>query len=371
MLLIARIFFIALTLTSLLWGTAAFEEERPVYVPPSAQMPEEEGREALLYLSLENLPEKVYVGEIFPVTVKITSLNKHLPYIVTTEGGRHIRVIDGPRRVAPRAINRLTFYLQATDTPATLPRFVVRYEDGSDKAVSAPASLTAVRLNPPNHFCGVLARTMRLRNYQASTYDKGRNILVLEIDASFANLRDFHLSGALKEGIDSLKGTLGERQMVYYAILPENIEQVRFSYFNLTKNRYETFRIPVLVKRSSVSTQTNLDPQASEFTRFKIAVTLFFILLWLLLWWRTRRWRYPFYVTLATAYLLTYLIPLKKVCLKRNAVVYLLPTPQSTPFLRLETQTEAKEMAVRGDYVKIQLPNNRIGWVKHEDLCQN
>jgi len=368
LLLTVRLLVLTFALFSVLWGRGnlAWEESGDYNRPPLAQT-----QEALLYITPENYPQKLYIGQIFAVTLKITSLNRHLPYSVTIKGGKNVYALSRVKYLSPKSRARVTFYFKATGTPVVVPRFIVQYENGTGRAGTTPRSIPAVRLNPPRHYSGVLATSLQLLNYQASTYDQNRNILVLDMNASFANLRDFHLPGALKEGIDTFKGGPLASKMVYYAVLPESTEQVRFSYFNLTKNRYETFRIPVLVKRSSVSTQTNLDPQASEFTRFKIAVTLFFIALWLLLWFKTRRWRYPFYVTLATAYLLTYLIPLKKVCLKRNTVVYLLPTPQSTAFMRMDKETEAKEMAIRGDYVKIQLPNNRIGWIKHEDLCQN
>ncbi len=325
----------------------------------------------MIYLTIEDLPKKIYVGQVFPVTVKITSLKRHVPYTVVLKGGRNVTAINAKEflHTRPQAIRRMTFWFKAEGGRITLPSFVVRYEDDSKSYRIEGVALTAVRLNPPADFCGILARDMELVNYQASVYDDNSSILALKLHITYGNANDFRLPRAMKQGIDSLEGDINDTTLLYYGVYPADVEHVDFSYFNLSKNRYEKFQVPVLVKRDTVSTQTNLDPQASEFTRFKIAATLFFILLWFILWYRSGKWIYPVLILLAGAYLVTYLIPLKTVCIEKGTTVYLLPTPQSTPFMRLEEQTEAKEMDRRSGYIKIELPNNRIGWIKHENLC--
>ena len=382
-----RLLLLCALLLPAAWGYTTIDEEPPVYAPPSpasqeaAPLPdegetEEEApsrapEERLIYLSVEEVPEKVYVGQVFPVRIKVTSLRKHVPYLVEAEGGRNVQPLDlnGSLYVRPKPINHLTFWFKATGTPVRLPSFVVHYEDDERLYRTPGATVKAVRLNPPKDFCGVLAKRMELINYQASAYEGENNILALQLLVSYGNVDDFRLPGALKQGVDSIRGDLNATTLLYYGVYPPKVEELSFRYFNVDKNRYERFRIPVIVKRGSVSTQTNLDPQASEFTKFKIAATATLMVVWLLLWIRRRGWLYPLLILLAGAYLLTYLIPLKSVCVREGATVYLLPTPQSTPFLRLLNDTEAKEMDQVSDYIKIQLPNNRIGWVKHEDLC--
>lgn len=185
------------------------------------------------------------------------------------------------------------------------------------------------------------------------------------------NVEDFHIPGAMKGEIDRIEGDFNDTTLDYSAIFPIYVDQVKFSYFNVETNRYEKFRIPILVKRSRVSTQTDLDPRASEFTKFKIGLTVALIILFALLWYRRRGWIYPLLILLAGAYLVTYLMPLKSVCIKKGATLYLLPTPQSTPFMYTQEKIEAKEMNRVNRYLKVQLPNHRIGWVKDEDICQN
>jgi hypothetical protein len=330
------------------------------------QAPEERA----FYLSYVKLPKKLYVGQLFSVTVRVTSLYKRRPYAVRLEGGRAVRPVRVPDTTLRGSHRELVLLYEATDTGVRLPDLSVYYTDAPDTMQKlAGHPIETVRLNPPSNFCGILAKQMQIDNYQASAYDENRNILALKIFVEFGNAWAMHLPGALKEGIDSTEGDINATTLLFYAVLPKEKERVTLSYFNLETNRYERFEIPVTVKRSGVSTQTNLDPQASEFTRFKIAVTILFIMVWALLWYRYRGLLYPLLIFLALLYLLTYLIPLKTVCLREGTTIYLLPTPQSTPFVKLPQRTEAKEMDRTGGYVKIQLPNHAIGWIHAEDLC--
>ena len=368
-----------LLLLSLNWGYlfafTTIENEPSVFDKPPLTQEEtdheasENISERLIYLTIEKVPKKIYVGEIFPVTIKITSLDKRRPYMVELENGKNVTVIKEYDDIPARAINHLTYYFKAMGRSIQLPAFIVRYEDDEREYRTESVSLNAVQLNPPREFSGLLAKKMELINYQASSYDDGNNILALQILVTYGNFGDFRLPDATIQGIDSYEGDLNATTLLYYGVYPVGVEQVEFSYFNLTKNRYEKFQIPIIVKRSSVSTQTTLDPQASEFTKFKIAATGALILIWLILWIRHRGWVYPILIGLATAYLVTYLIPLKSVCIKQDSTLYLLPTEQSTPFMRLYEETTAKEMNRNANYTKVQLPNNRIGWVKNEDLC--
>ncbi len=328
--------------------------------------------EQLIYISLENVPKKVYVGEIFPVTVKVTSLERGRAFEVRTDNGKNIAPVKEPESIEPKAISRLVYYFKATGSDVRLPEFIVYYSDEPEREYRSDSmTIKAVRLNPPGDFCNVLAKNMELINYQASTYTSDTNILALQLKVEFGNFDDFHLKNSSNQGIDSYSGDLNDTTLFYYAIFPAGMEQLTFSYFNLKKNRYEKFQIPIIVKRSSVSTQSNLDPQASEFTKFKIMATGFLIFVWVVLWIMKRKWIYPILITLAAGYLTTYLIPLKSVCIKPESRLYLLPTPQSTSFTILYERTVAKQMNRNENYTKIQLPNSTIGWVKNEDLCSN
>jgi hypothetical protein len=65
------------------------------------------------------------------------------------------------------------------------------------------------------------------------------------------------------------------------------------------------------------------------------------------------------------------MIPIKKVCVKRGAKIYILPTKQSTVF-KINPQSKVYEELNRvGEYIKVKLSKEKIGWVRDEDLCKN
>ncbi|SFP25858.1 hypothetical protein SAMN05216234_11242 [Hydrogenimonas thermophila] len=342
------------------------QNNEEINVSTSIKEPDEQ----LIYLNIENMPEKIYVGQVFTLTLKVTSLEKNQPYTIDLENEYNLTIMQEPNEIAPKAINYLTYVFKATSSQAKLPDFVVYYDNMPEKEYRLNGSyLKTVSLNPPKDFSGVLAKNMQLVNYQASTYTEDTNLLALQLNISYGNYDDFHLPNSNNQGIDTYSGDLNSTTLLYFAVYPLNVEKVEFTYFNLSKNRYEKFNIPIIVKRSSVSTQSNLDPQASEFTKFKIIATIVLITVWLILWLMHRGWMYPILIILAVAYLLTYLIPLKTICIKPGSTLYLLPTKQSTPVMNIYEEVEAKEMNRYGDYVKIQLQNNTIGWIKNESIC--
>jgi len=326
--------------------------------------------EQLIYLNIEKMPEKIYIGQVFALTLKVTSLEKNQPYLIYLENEYNLTIMQEPSEIAPKAINHLTYIFKATSNQAKLPDFVVYYNNAPQKEYRLDGGyLKTVSLNPPKDFCGVLAKNMQLINYQASTYTEDTNILALQLNISYGNYDDFHLPNSNNQGIDTYSGDLNSTTLLYFAVYPLDVEKVEFTYFNLSKNRYEKFNIPIIVKRSSVSTQSNLDPQASEFTKFKIIATIVLIAIWLLLWLMNRGWFYPILIIIATSYLITYLIPLKTICIKPGSTLYLLPAKQSTPVINIYEEVEAKEMNRYGDYIKVQLQNNTIGWIKNESIC--
>lgn len=327
--------------------------------------------EKLLYVTFQHIPEKIYLGEIFPVSLKITALHRHDPILIELKGGKGVKLIKSVKYLAPGSIHRITLYFQATDTNVQLPTFRFRYRKSRDYYDFKPPEIKVVALNPPADFSKLLAKNLTILNYQASAYDEKKNLLSLHLKIERGNAKEFHIPGALRDQIDKIEGDYNDTIIDYLALFPNFTDQVQFSYFNLDTNRYEKFRIPVMVRRNRLSTQTDLDPRAGEFTKFKIGVTIGFILLCTLLWYRRHKWLYVILILLAIAYLVTYLIPLKNVCIKKGAILYLLPTAQSTPFMYTQNRIDAKEMDRKEKYIKIELPNHRIGWVKNEDLCQN
>ena len=64
-------------------------------------------------------------------------------------------------------------------------------------------------------------------------------------------------------------------------------------------------------------------------------------------------------------------MPNKTVKLKENAVIYILPTKNSTIFQKVTKEIVVEDMKRKNGFVKIMFgsgENNFIGWVKEEDV---
>jgi len=142
---VARLLFLLLIGWGQICAFTTIDEEPSVFVTPKALEepaadlnaaegvgePEDEmPAERLIYLTIEEVPKKIYVGQIFPVTIKITSLEKRRPYLVELQNGHNVTVVKTHENIPPRAINRLTYYFKAEGPSIQLPAFIVRCEDG-------------------------------------------------------------------------------------------------------------------------------------------------------------------------------------------------------------------------------------------------
>ena len=61
--------------------------------------------------------------------------------------------------------------------------------------------------------------------------------------------------------------------------------------------------------------------------------------------------------------------PTQEVCIKPNSNIYLLPVKNGTIFETTYGVTYLMEEGKIKNYTKVKLHNNKIGWVKHENLC--
>ena len=71
------------------------------------------------------------------------------------------------------------------------------------------------------------------------------------------------------------------------------------------------------------------------------------------------------------AYIIYLLVPSHKICIKQGSQIHLLPVYNGTIF---ETTTSQYSLMQEGnveEFVKVKLHNEKIGWVKNEDICSH
>lgn len=329
---------------------------------------------ATILLEHTKLPLHLYVGEIFPLTIKLTPTDiasGNIEYTLQNEEG--IRIFSQtPHRSVKKDGVYDTFYFLVQSTTLRFPDITATATStGEVSSTLAGTSLNASTLNPPSTYANVLADSFKLVDYKTTAYNQESNIVVFTIKATRSNIATFSLQNALKQGFESKRPNVGESQMTYYAIIPNTEQTLDFTIFNLRKNRYESISIPIVVDDDTVSTQSDLSPTDSRHTELKVgAAAILGVLLISLYYWR--RWRgYLIASVLPLFYVVYALLPNSNVCVKKDSPIYLLPIKNGTTFdLTVQEENLEAEKSV-GEFTKIRLDDKKVGWVHERDLCSN
>jgi hypothetical protein len=328
-----------------------------------------------LTLEFSNLPTRPYVGEIIALSVKLTPIDiasGNIEYTLQNEEG--IRIFsDTPRRSVKGDGVYDTFYFLVQSSSIRFPDVTATLTaNGSSSETLTGSSLSATTLSPPTGFANVLADKFQVINYKTTPYNNQSNVVIFTVKASRCNISDFSIPNAIKQGFESKLSNVGESQMTYYVIIPNGEQSLNFSYFNLSKQRYEALSIPIIVDDDTVSTgQSDLSPTDSRHTELKVGASVVVVLvLFGLFYWRRQKW-YLYIAALPMFYIIFALLPNQNMCVKKDAPIYLLPIKNGTIFeMTLQKEHLEAEKEV-GDFIKVHLSNDKVGWVNKRDICSN
>lgn len=331
----------------------------------------------VLYLNYEEPPKRLFKGEIFPLTLKVLSTQpdfQKIDYHFSNTWGL-TQINDEPMRTKNGPYYYDTFYFKVKGNSVKAPDVTASLllRDGSN---SSPSKIQGEKirtsvLNPMQNFSHVLADNLEIKEYKTKVYNPQYNIVIFSAQASRANLEDFNLTIAKKQGFESLNSNIDTSSMTYFAIIPKKIESLEFTYFNLKQNKFVPLLIPIIVADDSVSTQTDLTPIDHTHTQLKIAVALGFSIIGLIILIIRRKWAYLVMVIVPLIYVAYAAIPVQYACIKAGSNIYLLPMENGTIF---ETTPSQYSLEVQGDidnYVKVKLHNDKIGWVRNDDICSH
>ncbi|HFU77320.1 MAG TPA: hypothetical protein ENK98_04855 [Epsilonproteobacteria bacterium] len=312
------------------------------------------------------MPKKVYVNQLFPVTVVGTGNSPTLTFDTSSPTQP---LFMKPLEVKNGDETFYTFYFKAGKVDVRIPRLFIS-SNGGEVSLDEHR-ITLATLKPAKHFSGVLAADLKLKGQQVSNYDEKSHIVTLTTEAYEANIEDMALKNITEFGVEHIKRDNAKVTAEFYAVLPRTQKELEFCYFNTIKKRYISFQIPVKVADSSVTTQSDLNPKVDAFERLKrytlIAFSIFFLLMFV---WR-RDFFYLILGVISIITLLTFYIPHKKICVKQGAPLYILPTETSTIHTRVETKLDTMLLGERGEFKKIEYKKGIIGWIKNEDICNN
>jgi uncharacterized membrane protein len=361
------LFLVGFFLLSTLFANETFDDTTEV--SQSVHMPK------VLYLSHTKTPSRILKGEIFAYTIKTLPTLQYFKDITYEQiNGNGLNLLHSkPYRKKNDAYFYDTFYFLVTEHEAKIPDFVatIHTDDASvyPSATLKGEKLNIVTLNPRKDFANIIADTFELVEYKTTSYDDKHNIIVFVAKATNCAISALELNGVYKQGVESISKSYFESKITYFVIVPKELENLNFSYFNLKTNNYALLNIPIIVDDDSVATQTDLKPKdfSKDMAKVSIALVIALIAAMLALW--RKKYIYLIFLVVPLSYAAIIVAPAKDVCIKSGSAIYLLPMKNGTIFEITDTQIELQKEGNVDEFTKVKLRNEKIGWVKNEDIC--
>jgi len=327
----------------------------------------------VIYLSYEDVPQRVVKGEIFPITLKSLSTVRDfedIHYDFFNLSGLKVLTQD-PQRVTKGKYFYDTFYLLSTQSWAKLPdvnaTLIASKEYNS--TIIEGKKLNIITLNPKKNFSNIIANNFALQEFKTTSYDQQHNIIVFVASAINSDIGAIHFNNVYKQGIESLEESYLNSKVTYFLVIDKRIENFSFSYFNLLKNRFVTLTIPIVVDDDSVTTQSDLKPKDQSKERLKMAIAAAVALFGLLIILWRKKYIYLIFIIIPLIYIASLAMSEKEICIKEGTQIRLLPVENGTIFETTQTKQRLLQEGSVKNFVKVQLKNERIGWVKNEDIC--
>ncbi len=326
-----------------------------------------------MFLSYEEVPKKVYIGEVFPIKVKAIIANDDFEELYSQLLYSNNTDVMNPNSKWQWFSDNIfynTYYLKVNEQNATLPSITLNITKNSsiiDSETLVATQPDIIQLNGTKNFSKVIAHSLHVIKAKTSQFDDKNLIVVLEIEAEQSNLVDFKLPWVNKDGIDSSEKDMSYSKIFYYAIIPNHEQKFEFTYFNIITNKFVKISIPIVINDDKVSTQIDLNPQESSIQIYKDSMFGVVALVFLILFIRRRKVVYIIFIVLVIALFIYDKNPLNSIKIEKNTNVKILPTKNSTIFHTTTRTLYAQVLGSREDFKKVLLPNGKIGWIKDKN----
>ncbi len=351
------------------------DENQSAYLDENSTQEKEQKQN--IFLSYIDTPGKIFVGQQFSVKVKSIVATQNFDEIknrVIPKSNIEVLNIDENWTKKNDSIYEKTFYLRAKENNATFPQiFFELYKDGNLTSTQEFPNLPLriINLHTDRYFCNVIANWLDILKVKTTKFDESSLMVVLEVVAKNANLKDFKLSYITRGGIDSFVDNFPISRIYYYAIVPNHTDKITFKYFNIKQNRFIKKTVDLVLSDEEISTQSDLNPQDSSFNLYKNITYGVLAVLLLLIYFKRRRVVYLLFFIVLIALFVSGINPLRNIKIAQNSKVYILPIKNSTIFYVTPEIIRAQKLNSRKNYIKVILPNGQIGWVKDKDVINN
>lgn len=265
-----------------------------------------------------------------------------------------------------------TFYFKIQAQSFTIPKIRVSAEVNgyTDSDESEGRSGKAIVLDRNALFSKVIAKELRITDYKITSYDNENNLAVFRIEAENSNLEDFSLPYYKKQGVESSSFSPQLSSMIYYVILPKSEESIEFDYFASSDYQYRRLSLPNIAVDEKVSTQSDIKPK-NNLRIFELSLLGMGILLFAGLYLYRRHILFLLIAFALLDYGIYSLSAKDEGYLKPEAEVRILPTYNSTVILRPESRLKIEILSEHNGYFKIISEDEKIGWVRKEEVEKN
>lgn len=331
-----------------------------------------------VYLEMLNPPLNIlYVHQIIPLELKLLVLTDYST--IKTEFIFENNVQEASVEIlnpnenwslnAEDSSLRNTYYLKIKQPNYTIPQVKVSVNTSEGEAGESTQSISgrAIKLDRKGSFSQVLAEDLRILDTKITNYDTRNNLAVFQFQSTMGNLFDFHLASYTQQGIESKSGDYKQSVAFYYAIVPKDLNTIRFDYFNVKTSKYTELQVENIAIEDRVSTQSDIKPK-NNYQFFKIASMVFFAIIFFGLYLYKRKLIFVLLGVIALGMLLYFLMLKTSATLKANVSLRIQPTFNSTIILTTQEPMRVEILAQRSNYYKVLLEDDRIGWVKRDDL---
>jgi len=318
------------------------------------------------------VPKEVFSTQVFPVTIiSDISDSNNLPTFKFDQEST-VRPINAKPLIDTNGGNTFyTFYFKAKKRDLRTPELLITDKEHTVMLESKYIPVQTLDTTGHEEFCGLIATGCKIVTSQVSEFDAENNLVSLTIKATEANPEDIYTTGSIESGIEKITKTDADSIIEYYFVIPSSQENITVSYYNTLQQRFILKTILTDYKDQPVAAQENLNPKDSSFDKLKKYGLSFLSLFFLLMFWKRKDIFFLVLLAICVIILLTMYTPHEKICVQEGAPLYILPTKTSTTGGQINREFTTNILNKRGNYYKIEYEHNIIGWIKHEDTCQN
>jgi len=331
-----------------------------------------------LYLEYSSHPQRVFTGQKFDLKLKALILKDVHNYdkIVTTfTSEENIELLTKDVVWVKNESNEYitTISYKIFDKDFILPKITLALSKDEEIidfiSIDSPSiQYEKIAVNQ-KLFSKVIAKNLEIFTVKTKQYTNNTLHTTINLKALNGNLEDFTLNSYTEDqGINSLSDMYPIQSIYYYVMLPSHTKQIKFTYYNTESKSFVMMTIPIMLDEELVSTQTELNPYNSSILIYKQISSALVLIIFSLIYIFKRKNIYLIIITLFIAILAYLFIPNKKILLKENIKVYILPTNSSTIFKVLPSKEIVEIVNKNERFIKVLFNNDSIGWIKKDDI---